>query len=88
VYLPTQPRDLAAPSPRPKDDRVAELAAGSPSEIEERVVALAVGARAGRFVALPVRESECTFCSVSGGCRKPRFAMEPVEDEDLEKEGT
>jgi RecB family exonuclease len=88
LYLPTQPRDLAAPSPRPKDDRVAELAAGSPSEIEERIVALAVGARAGRFVPLPVRESECTFCSVSGGCRKPRFAMEPVEDEDLEKEAT
>jgi RecB family exonuclease len=88
VYLPTQPRDLAAPSPRPKEDRVAALSGGSPSEIEERVVALAVGARAGRFVPLPVRESECTFCSVSGGCRKPRFAMEPVEDEDLEKEGT
>lgn len=87
IYLPTQPRDLAAPSPRPKEDRVAELAAGAPSEIEARVVALAVGARSGRFAPLPVRESECTFCSVSGGCRKPRFAMAPVDDEDLEKEG-
>lgn len=87
TYLPTQPRDLAIPSPRPKEDRVAELAAGSPSLIEERVLALAIGARAGRFAPLPVKETECTFCSVSGGCRKPRFAMEPVEDEDLDKEG-
>ncbi|MCW5815059.1 MAG: PD-(D/E)XK nuclease family protein [Labilithrix sp.] len=91
LYLPTQPRDLATTpaTPRVKDDRVAELAAARPaapsalSAIEERVVSLAVAARRGRFTPIPIRESECTHCSMSGGCRKPRFAMSP-EDELLD----
>ena len=47
----------------------------------------AAGARAsphacgrGRSSPLPAHESECRYCAVSGGCRKPRFAMAPVED--------
>jgi RecB family exonuclease len=85
AYLPTQPRDLAmVTAPRAKEDRVADLARGNPSEIERRVLTLAIDARDGRFAPIPSKESECVYCAVSGGCRKPRFAMEPVEDDDLD----
>jgi len=86
AYVPMQPRDLATETkPNTKaEDRVADLARraspGVPSEIERRVLALAVDARSGRFAPLPAREAECTHCSVSGGCRKPRFAMAPSDE--------
>lgn len=85
IYLPTQPRDLATetkPNTR-AEDRVRDLVrrqGGAPSEIERRVLVLAEGARSGRFTPLPAREAECTHCGVSGGCRKPRFAMAPEVD--------
>lgn len=79
LYLPMQPRDLAQ-LPRPKDDKVADLARGEPSEIERRLADVVRRVRLGQLAPLPVRESECTYCSVSGGCRKPRFAMAPDED--------
>jgi RecB family exonuclease len=88
LYLPMQPRDLATetkPNTR-AEDRVAELArrapASAPSEIERRVLGVALAARAGLFAPLPARESECTHCGVSGGCRKPRFAMAPADEEE------
>lgn len=83
AYVPMQPRDLATDTkPNTKaEERVADLARreapGVPSEIERRVLQLAVLARTGRFAPVPAREAECTHCSVSGGCRKPRFAMAP-----------
>ncbi|MDF2693601.1 MAG: ATP-dependent nuclease, subunit, partial [Labilithrix sp.] len=86
AYVPMQPRDLAIetkPNAR-AEERVADLArreaAGVPSEIERRTVQLALDARGGRFAPVPARESECTHCSVSGGCRKPRFAMAPADE--------
>ena len=45
---------------------------------------LVTEARAGRFPPIPARETECTYCSVSGGCRKPRFAMARDEEDDTE----
>ncbi len=86
AYVPMQPRDLATDTkPNTKaEDRVADLARreapGVPSEIERRVLQLADSARGGRFAPLPAREAECTHCSVSGGCRKPRFAMAPSDE--------
>jgi hypothetical protein len=84
-YLPMQLRDLATERPgRDKEDRVAMLSARKPggSEIERRVRALVTDVRAGQLAPLPARESECTHCGVSGGCRKPRFAMAPDEEVD------
>ncbi len=91
TYMPIQPRDLATEtkSRASVEDRVTELVQRPPgglSEIEERVLEIASAARAGRFVPLPVRESECTHCGVSGGCRKPRFAMAPADEVMEEKE--
>lgn len=88
AYVPIQPRDLATETKANTraEERVAELstreAAGAPSEIERRVLAIAAGARAGRLAPLPAREAECAHCGVSGGCRKPRFAMAPADDGD------
>jgi ATP-dependent helicase/DNAse subunit B len=86
LYLPVQPRDLAQEtrSRTNPEARVAELARPSPrggaSEIERRALDLVAAARSARFAPLPAKESECTYCELSGGCRKPRFAMLPVED--------
>ena len=86
IYLPMQPRDLSTgrPARASKEDRVAELArrTGGTSEIERRLGQLVRSIRAGKLAPLPVRESECIYCSVSGGCRKPRFAMAPDEELD------
>lgn len=84
-YLPTQPRDLhVKPSSKAKA-RMEELIAhtpGSLSSIEARALELVRALRAGRFVPTPTDEAQCTFCSVSGGCRKPRFAMAPADDDE------
>jgi hypothetical protein len=89
--MPIQARDLATETKARAsvEDRVTELARRPPgglSEIEERVLEIASAARAGRFAPLPARESECTHCGVSGGCRKPRFAMAPGDEAVDEKE--
>jgi RecB family exonuclease len=89
AYVPIQPRDLAMESRArgSSEDRVAELARtehGLGSEIERRAMALVTSARAGGLAPLPAREAECTYCDVSGGCRKPRFAMAPDDVEEKE----
>jgi RecB family exonuclease len=86
TYLPMQPRDLATEtrSSQKAEQRVTELArrerANEPSAIERRVLELAVDAREGRLAPIPAREAECTHCGMSGGCRKPRFAMAPADE--------
>lgn len=90
AYLPMQARDLAAlgaprasrgPTP---EQRVLALssreAPGVPSEIERRALSLVLAARAGRLAPLPASAAECAHCDVSGGCRKPRFAIDADED--------
>jgi ATP-dependent helicase/nuclease subunit B len=85
AYLPTQARDVAAeakPSARAAQ-RMEELVAragGALAEIERRALSIVASARAGALAPLPARESECRYCAVSGGCRKPRFAMTPLDE--------
>jgi RecB family exonuclease len=87
-YVPTQARDVAIdakPSARASqrmDELVARPAGTSLTEIERRALSLAATARAGLLAPIPAHESECRYCAVSGGCRKPRFAMAPVDDAD------
>ena len=93
VYVPTLARDVGAGS-NPSAQaaaRMAELVArdvtagggpGGLSEVERRALSVVASARAGRLAPVPARESECRFCAVSGGCRKPRFAMAADDRED------
>ncbi len=86
IYAPTQPRDVdgsraSAIAARKMEAMLADD--GGPLACVERVaLRVASGIRAGRLVPLPAKESECRLCAVSGGCRKPRFAMAPLEDEE------
>lgn len=89
AYVPMQARDVATAThprraPSPGEDRIAELARRAApttsSEIERRVLAIATSVRSGLLAPLPARESECLYCGVSGGCRKPRFAMAPSDE--------
>lgn len=88
AYIPMQTRDLAAET-KPKispEERVTQLSTGKPSEteIEKRVLELVRSVRSGRVAPTPARESECTYCDVSGGCRKPRFAMAPSDEPEVD----
>jgi hypothetical protein len=93
AYVPTQARDVAVdakPSARATqrmDELVARPAAALLTEIERRALGLAVSARAGSLAPIPAHESECRYCAVSGGCRKPRFAMAAVDDADDDGDG-
>ena len=91
LYLATQPRDVAeggaaptAKAERRMDDLVARDAAerNAQSEIERRALAIVRTVRSGHLAPTPAEEAICNTCSVSGGCRKPRFAMAPVEEEE------
>jgi RecB family exonuclease len=92
AYVPTQARDVAIEAkPNTKaGQRMDELVARPPgsalAEIERRALAIAASARSGALVPIPVHESECRYCAVSGGCRKPRFAMAPVDDAEDERD--
>ncbi|HSO35407.1 MAG TPA: PD-(D/E)XK nuclease family protein, partial [Labilithrix sp.] len=86
AYVPTQARDVGAgnkPSAKAAA-RMEELVARAPgapfAEIERRALSLIAAARSGALVPIPASESECRLCDVSGGCRKPRFAMAPVDE--------
>ncbi len=86
VYVPFQPRDVhdakvSAAAQKRMDELVDEPAAGL-AEIERRALELVVRARRGEFSPVPRSESECVHCAVSGGCRKPRFAMAADEEEE------
>lgn len=92
AYVPTQARDVAVdakPSARAAqrmDEVLARPPGGGLNEIERRALAIVMSARSGALAPLPAHESECRYCAVSGGCRKPRFAMAPVDDADDEHE--
>ena len=90
AYMPTQAKDVAfesKPSSRAvqrMDELVARASASDLAEIERRALAIVASARSGALAPIPARESECRLCAVSGGCRKPRFAMAPTDDLDDE----
>lgn len=93
TYLPMQSRDLASETASSKvDDAVTELVRretrDASAPIERRVLSVIADARAGRFAPLPARDAECTHCGVSGGCRKPRFAMAPAEELEERESGS
>jgi hypothetical protein len=94
AYVPTQARDVSVegkPSARASqrmDELVARPASLALTEIERRALTIAKGVRSGALVPLPAHESECRYCAVSGGCRKPRFAMAPAEDADDDRDGS
>jgi hypothetical protein len=50
--------------------------------IERRALELVTAVRGGALAPVPADETECRTCAVSGGCRKPRFAMAPADDVD------
>jgi RecB family exonuclease len=94
TYLPFQPRDLmeatrvsASSSSKPSKAQklMDELIARAPDEplapVERRAVEIALLARRGGLAPVPADETECQVCAVSGGCRKPRFAMTASEEE-------
>jgi ATP-dependent helicase/nuclease subunit B len=92
AYMPTQARDVAfEPKPSARAVQRMEELVGRPdaalfSPIERRALSVVASARAGALAPLPAHESECRFCAVSGGCRKPRFAMAPLDDADDDRE--
>ena len=91
VYVPTQARDVAvAKTSKGAAERMSELVARTAGEplaaIERRALAIAAGIRGGNLVPIPAHETECRFCAVSGGCRKPRFAMAPLDDADDDRD--
>jgi|GEM_PF-1190131 len=84
LYLPTYSRDARAMSKSSARaaDQVTELAQareGGLSPIEQRALTLIQGIRRGNVAPLPADESTCLSCSVSGGCRKPRFMIAASE---------
>jgi hypothetical protein len=92
AYVPTQARDVAVeskPSARANqrmDELLARPAGAGSTEIERRALNIATSIRSGALVPVPAHESECRYCAVSGGCRKPRFAMAPAEDADDDRD--
>lgn len=85
VYMPTQARDVTSevkPGARAAQrmDELVARADGALAEIERRALAIVASARAGGLAPMPAHESECRLCAASGGCRKPRFAMAPVDE--------
>ncbi|MBS2017614.1 MAG: PD-(D/E)XK nuclease family protein [Deltaproteobacteria bacterium] len=85
VYAPTQARDVTVAKRDAKGaERMSELVSrAAPNElapIESRALLVVMEARGGRLAPTPADETECRLCDVSGGCRKPRFAMEPIEE--------
>jgi hypothetical protein len=90
VYLPTQPRDLADEASssgrsgaraRGRMDELVRKDADGLAPIERRALEILGRVRRGDLVPVPVDDGECQRCSVSGACRKPRFAMAALEDD-------
>ena len=88
VYVPTQARDVAveakpnARAAQRMEELLARRVGEGLNEIEHRALSIVMSARSGALTPIPAHESECRYCAVSGGCRKPRFAMAPVDDAD------
>lgn len=91
AYVPTQARDVAAeakPNARAgqRMDELVARSSGALADIERRALTIVASARAGALAPIPAHESECRLCAVSGGCRKPRFAMAPLDDADDDRD--
>ncbi len=86
AYRPTQASDVGLdvkPSKQAAqrmNDLVACRGSGL-SEIERRALAIVASARSGALAPVPAQEGQCRLCAISGACRKPRFAMSPLDDD-------
>jgi RecB family exonuclease len=80
-YLPFAPRDLVDYRPSASlEAKLSELVRGDPAPVAATVVDLVSETRRGALAPLPWDERACAHCEVDGGCRKPRFAIEPDEE--------
>ncbi len=93
AYVPTQARDVALETKTSARavERMEELLAPPPggaglNEIERRALSIVMSVRSGALAPVPAQESECRYCAVSGGCRKPRFAMAPLDEGDEDRD--
>ncbi|MCL2723853.1 MAG: PD-(D/E)XK nuclease family protein [Polyangiaceae bacterium] len=87
TYVPFLPRDvLDAAMNEQIETTVRDLAmrmeSSTLSLIEHRALSLVTRVRSGGLAPIPADESACRVCAVSGGCRKPRFAMAPLDDDE------
>ncbi len=87
AYMATQARALAkleVGGSKKNQERLAELLRRETRDgltlAEAGALDLVTAIRQGHLVPIPAAESECRTCSVSGGCRKPRFAMVAADD--------
>ncbi len=88
LYLPTGARDLS-PDYAPKDaftKKWADLMMraggdGTPTLVEQAALAVITKLRAGGLLPIPAEPAICRTCRARGGCRQPRFAVAPEEDE-------
>jgi RecB family exonuclease len=93
AYVPTQARDVALETKTSARaaERQEQLKAPPPAgrglnPIERRALSIVTSVRSGALAPVPAHESECRYCAVSGGCRKPRFAMAPLDDGDEDRD--
>jgi hypothetical protein len=49
--------------------------------VEANALAIVRELRGGALAPKPRDERACDSCAVSGGCRKPRFAIAPPDDD-------
>jgi hypothetical protein len=86
LYVPTGARDLR-PDHRARDAFAAALAAaladdGGTTRAERSAATLVAEMRKGALAPLPRDKRACAHCEVRGGCRQPRFAVTPDEEEE------
>ncbi len=78
----TRPGEVGAKLKKDFEATWAALHAGDgTTKVEERALDLVRRVRQGGLAPRPSDESACATCDVSGGCRKPRFAIARDEDE-------
>jgi hypothetical protein len=87
LYLPMRVRGPLPPLP-PKGhaevwDR-AMLEDNGRAAFEDRAMGIVEQVRAGSLLPTPRQEHACDTCSLDGGCRKPRFAIEAEREDEPE----
>jgi RecB family exonuclease len=93
AYAATQARDVGVEgkgsvrTAAQVEELCAREAPGELAPVESRALAIVRDLRAGGLAPFPASEAECRYCDVSGGCRKPRFAMTPADDSEEDARG-
>jgi RecB family exonuclease len=80
-YVPFTPRDLASHrASGAHAGTMRELVSGDDPAVLKIAAELVDKMRRGALAPRPREERACTRCELDGGCRKPRFAIEPEEE--------